>query len=499
MTAVAVSRPAGLRPARLLRLEIKHSPFLWALPVLAALFYYDTYRTSAGLPPIWTIRSTVVTNHMLYDFSVFAAGLAAWAGSREGRRKTGDLLATTVRAAWARRATVLAGTAFWTLLAFLAGVALVYVQTALQATWGGPPLWPVAVGVLGVAAACAIGFTCGTFFPGRFTAPLVAVAVLVLDYVGHGAADTVGSANGTYGVLSPAQPTTGPDVGVFYHVAPDVAIAQVMFIGGVIVVMAGLLALSPVGTAGRRFSLGATGKRAAAAAVVLVACGAAAAATAFSLAGTAQYTGATGWAIPALHDAASDQPVPYTPECATSGFPVCIHPAFARYLHAVTAALQPAAAEIAGLPGAPVRAEQVPGGVLPGTAGTTSVYEYPQPGGLASFWAPLAAVNTTDGQEAFQQDFLTWFVAGPVPRNGPADATPAQQVVVTALMAEAGSGAPLFGQEYGDNGKPVGPSPAQIGAAVTRFESLSKAAQHAWLATHMAQIRAGGVTLAQIP
>ena len=48
MTAVAVSRPAGFRPARLLRLEIKHSPFLWALPVLAALFYYDTYRTPSG-------------------------------------------------------------------------------------------------------------------------------------------------------------------------------------------------------------------------------------------------------------------------------------------------------------------------------------------------------------------------------------------------------------------------------------------------------------------
>ena len=39
-------------------------------------------------------------------------------------------------------------------------------------------------------------------------------------------------------MLSPAQPTLAPDVGVFYHVAPDVAMAQVMFIGGVIIVMA---------------------------------------------------------------------------------------------------------------------------------------------------------------------------------------------------------------------------------------------------------------------
>jgi hypothetical protein len=498
VTAVAVSRPAGFRPARLLRLEIKHSPFLWALPVLAALFYYDTYRTSVGLPPIWTIRATVVTDHMIDDFSVFAAGLAAWAGSREGRRKTGDLLATTVRAAWARRATVFAATAFWTLLAFLAGVALVYVQAAIQATWGGPPLWPVAVGVLAVVAACAIGFTSGTVFPGRFTAPLVAVAVLVLDYVGHGAANTGSTTTGTYGVLSPGQPTTAADVGVFYHVAPDVSIAQVMFIGGVIIAMAGLLALSPV-TGGRRgLSLGGVGKWVTAAGAILVACGVAASATAFSLAGTAQYASATGWAIPALHDAASDQPVPYTPVCAKSGFPVCIHPAFAAYLPAVTAALQPAISEIAGLPGAPARAEQVPSSVLPATAGTTSVFQYPQLDGLASLWASPADVNTASWQDGLQQDFFTWFVSGPPPQTAPWVPTGAQQVLVTALMAETGAGTPLFAQPDA-NGKPVGPTPAQVGAAATRFESLSKAAQYDWLATHIAQIRTGGVTLAQIP
>jgi hypothetical protein len=488
--AVAAARPAGLHSARLLRLEIKHSPFLWALPVLAALFYYDTYRTAVGLPPIWTIRATVVTGHMIDDFSVFAAGLAAWAGSREGRRKTGDLLATTVRAAWARRATVFAATAFWTLLAFLAGVALVYVQAATQVTWGGPPLWPVAVGVLAVVAACAIGFTCGTLFPGRFTAPLVAVAVLVLDYVGHGAADTGSTTTGTYGVLSPAQPTTAADVGVFYHVAPDVSIAQVMFIGGVIILMAGLLALSPV--------TGGVGKRVTAVGAILVACAVAASATAFSLAGTAQYASATGWAIPALHDAASDQPVPYTPWCAKSGFPVCIHPAFAAYLPAVTAALQPAVAEIAGLPGAPVRAEQIPSTALPATAGTTTVFQYPQLDGLASLWASPADVNTASWQDGLRQDFLTWFVSGPPPQTAPWVPTGAQQALVTALMAETRAGTPLFAQPDA-NGKPVGPTPAQVGAAATRFESLSKAAQHDWLATHLARIRTGGVTLAQIP
>ncbi len=105
-------------------------------------------------------------------------------------------------------------------------------------------------------------------------------------------------------------------------------------------------------------------------AVVLIAGGVAAPATAFSLAGTArpdpvagteQGGGAVlGWEIPALHSAASDQPVPFTPDCtSTSGFQVCVHPAFGFYLPNVAAVLDPVAAEIAGLPGAPVRVEEV--------------------------------------------------------------------------------------------------------------------------------------------
>ena len=47
---------------------------------------------------------------------------------------------------WARLSVTLAGTLGWLLLAFLAGVAAIYIPTALQATWGGPPLWPVLAG-----------------------------------------------------------------------------------------------------------------------------------------------------------------------------------------------------------------------------------------------------------------------------------------------------------------------------------------------------------------
>ena len=527
MTAVALTqRPARFRPARALRLEIKHSAVVWVLPVLAALFYVNAYRTAAGYPPTWTVRASVITGPNLIFFSVIAAGIAAWVATREGRRKTGDLLATTARAAWARQATVLAATAFWMVLAYLAGVAVIYLQTALQATWGGPPLWPVAVGVVGVAASCAVGFTCGTLFPGRFTAPVVAVAVFVAWFIGVNAANSVNnfvdvrSAKGTAAlfVSTDGGRPQQVDVGVYYRVPPDVSIAQVMFMGGVLLVMVGLLTLLPAARVPGVWGLSFAGRRwLTVVAAASITCGVAASVTAFSLAGTARFSVATGWEIPALHDAADDQPVPYTLNCTGSAFTVCIHPAFEPYLGAMDAALQPAAAEVAGLPGAPARAEMTTGAALPAVAGTTSVYDYSteyEDYGGASFWATPAMARTADWEQGMQQGFITWFVSGPAEQDSPGP-TPAQEAVAIALLAKIGApvpqGYPQFSQpgtQSGASSTSSGPggsgtqpaaSAAQITAAASGFESLSSAARHAWLAANIAALRSGTIALAQIP
>jgi hypothetical protein len=523
VTAVALTQcTARFRTVRALRMEIKHSAVICVLPVLAALFYVNAYRTAAGYPPTWTVRASVITGANLPFFSVVAAGIAAWVATREGRRKTGDLLATTARAAWARQATVLAATAFWMVLAYLAGVAVIYLQTAFQATWGGPPLWPAAVGVVGVAASCALGFTCGTLLPSRFTAPVVAVAVFVAWYVGAQAAksvnpDTVSNLSSLRGTPALLGPVLGSppfiDVGVYYHVPPDVSIAQVMFMGGVLLVMAGLLALPAARVPGVR-GLSFAGRRwLAVVAAAGVACGASASVTAFSLAGTAQYSLAMGWEIPALHDAADDEPIPYTLDCTGSAFTVCIHPAFEPYLGAMSAALQPAAAEIAGLPGAPARAEMTTGAALPAAAGTTSVYDYSteyEDTGVASFWATPAAARTAAWEQGEQQGFITWFVSGPADQDSPGP-TPAQEAVAIALLAKIGAPVPPYPQfsqpgtqlgassTSGGSGTQPGASAVQITAAASGLESLSSAARHAWLAANIAALRSGTITLAQLP
>jgi hypothetical protein len=495
---LAPSRPGLPRPARALWLEFKRNAVPYVLPLLAAVFYFNTVRTADGFPPVWTLRASAITDHMLFEFSAFAGGLAAWAGSREGRRKTTDLVAATPRAAWARLSLALAGTLSWLLLAFLAGVAVLYIQTALQATWGGPPLWPVFVGAAGVIVVAVIGFTCGVFFPGRFTAPLAAVAVLVLYQTGLRQALGVGGSSGTYALLSPASSPPVVDTGVYYHVAPDLSIVQVMFMGGIAVALVGVLGLSPgSGLRSLRAALARSdGWLLRAVAAVLVVAGVAASWTAFALAGTAKPDAVGGWQIPALHSVASDQPVPAARDCTSlSGFGVCVHPAFSFYLSDLAAVLEPVAAEIAGLPGAPASAREVAsvsGGqdVQSGISGNPPVFVFTAEHVGSMFGQFLGAPDPVEWREGFQQGLLDAFLTARPPHAGPDPILlgPAQQAVENALLTAVRS-------------QPLGASVTSAGitAAAQRFAALPASARRAWLAAHLAALRAGAITLKQIP
>ena len=528
------SRLGPPRPVRALWLEFKRSPVPYLLPPFAVLFYFIVMRTADGYPPVWTMRASVIYG-LLFIFGAFAGGLAAWVGAREGRRKTADLLATTPRAAWSRLSVALAGTLCWLLLAFLAGVAVLYIQTALQATWGGPPLWPVFVGAVGVTMATVIGFTCGAVFPGRFTAPLVALGLAVLFEIGlrealavrvlpvgvpsvknalRSAANGPLSArviheltsltSGTYALVSPISTPPAVDTGVYHRVVPDLSIVQVMFMGGIAVALLGVLGLA----AGLREPGSAGGWLARLVAVVLVACGVAASWTGFTLAGTAKPDAvAGGWEIPVLHSAASDQPVAATPDCTSAaGFQVCVDPAFGFDLRAVAAELDPVAAEIAGLPGAPARAQEVASlhdrkTVMAGISGNPPVFEF-----------TTDHVDTVDTQLDSNQDLAGWrtgfpqglldaFLAGPSPAAG---LNSAQQAVEDALLAAVGAQpVPQQVPQLLGSPRPLSASAAAqqsaVSAAVQRFEALSSGARHAWLATHLAALRTGKITMAQLP
>ena len=73
----------GRPAARLLRIELRRSPMLWMLPLLAALFWFIAARTAMNNPPFWNIRgATLQANAML----AFAPLLAGVGGTRRSGR-----------------------------------------------------------------------------------------------------------------------------------------------------------------------------------------------------------------------------------------------------------------------------------------------------------------------------------------------------------------------------------------------------------------------------
>ena len=143
------------------------------------------------------------------------------------------------------------------------------------------------------------------------------------------------------------------------------------------------------------------------------------------------------------------------------------------------------AAEIAGLPGAPVRAEQVPYAppfYSSPITGVPPVYE---------FTVTITWVSPAVAGPLVQQGLLSDFIGG-LAYEESGNLGPAQQAVVSALLTAAGVSA----QSQALNGPPP---PPQVTAAANRFAALSPAARHAWLAAHLPALRAGHITPAQIP
>jgi hypothetical protein len=503
-------------------MEIRHSAFVWCLPLLAVLFIYDPYRTGMGYPALWPLRSTVVLNKFWPDMVVFAAGFSAWAGSREGRRNAGDLLSTTARPAWTRQLCSLAGTAFWVVAAFLAGVAVIYGQTSRQATWGGPPVSPVVVGVLGLFMVCAVAFTLGALFPGRFTAPIVAVALMIITlFAFRQAVGDNGGSSGAIGVLSPDGGVPGDDWGLFYPASIGVPIVQGAFMAGVALAAAGVLGLSSraggVRWRGALSAAAAGGARLRTIAVSSVAVGAALAVAAFALAETANVSDPNSTLqIPAIDNAlAGSHPVPYTPVCSAShggsALTVCLHPAYRAYLPQVTAALNQVTEELAGLAGLPGQASQVPPAAVaqfaqggPGSgliAGRT--YEFVLSASVG--WLTSSSMIG----DTLRQDLTHAIIVGtgktfsmPDGSKAWAAGTAAQQAVVDGVLKVLAT--PPYPVPQSRNGRaPAGLStPAQqatIGAAAAKFAALPPATRDAWLAANLTALKAGTITLAQLP
>jgi hypothetical protein len=488
---------------RLLWVELRHNAMPLVLPLIAALFWFDGYRIAATLPPMWVWRLFYILGqgHALVDFAPFVAGVAAWMGSRDGRRGVGDLVTATVRPRWEAQLATWAATVIWAVGSYLVLMAVTLYLLGRPVAWGGLPWWPVAVDGVGVAAFASVGFAAGARFPTRFTAPVAAFgAVLALGL----SSQTGFAASSGWALILPTMSNGnfGQDAGIFYQFLPDLPIARVMFLAGIAVAAVGLLGL-PVAAGGPRL------RRVAA---VATAAGAASAVTAVVLAMTAHVT-PYGIVIPALHDAANDKPIAYTPVCRQAAIPVCVQPAYRPYLEDLTAAVAPLAREAAGLPGAPVRATQIaalfatPGehrgqgwvGQIVTLGGSPAVLSMPT--------GTIALPGSFGSDDASFVDQYKIEVVHALVVSGSAFGDPAQVAVEAALLQHAGI--PLAAQPnaLGNSPWPLpggGPHataqyPPPVAAAAERLAALPASARQAWLATHLAALRAGLLSLAQLP
>src|SRR6516165_8803458 len=320
-----------LTTARLLRIELRRNAMPLILPLIAALFWFDSYRPSTATPPLYVLRTfwNMGQGHTIIDFGPFVAGMAAWIGSRDGRRGMGDLVTATARPRWAAQLATWAATAIWAVAAYLVFVGVMFAVYAYQGVQGQPPWWWVAVGATAVTAFSAAGFALGVLWPSRFAAAAAAFGGFLAMMLSSQTGFT--STSGWAQIL----PTNSngnfqPDSGMLYPWLPDLPIARIMFLAGITVAALGLIGL-PAAAGGPRL------RRAAAVATLA---GLAAAGTAASFAGTARL-GPHGLMIPALHNAANDRPIAYTPDCAGTGFRVCLNPDYGSDLPHVTAALAP--------------------------------------------------------------------------------------------------------------------------------------------------------------
>jgi len=455
---------------RLLRIEARRNPAPLVLPLLAVMLWLTPLAQDLSPVALWLDRSIDVESSIQF-IGPLAAAAAAWTASRDHRRQMADLLASTPRNPYLRTLTAWLVSLGW-MAAFYVALAAVFLSiTATQATWGGPQWWPVIDGLVALIMCSASGFALGLLLRTRFVTPLAAVGTLAA-ILGLMSAAANSHAAGI-GLVSPIYPTFGLNASVFYAPQPDLASLKIACYVGVLGLALGLAAW--------HFRADRPAIRRTAAA--LLAAGLAITATAGGLDATAR-TDSHGIIVPAFHDAAADHAVPYTPVCSHTPLPVCVHPAYGgSELQVLATIINKIAAPVIGIPGMPARAEQAPAAVLDygGLQGDPPVL----------LIQPLIMHGTSLHPPAFAQYFgdsiaLSLVIPGHSPIAG---ATRAQRAIALYLLRQA--------HDAADPGL-FPPDPAAA-AAAARFAAESPAARTAWLTTHLAALRAGHLTPAEIP
>ncbi|MBV9381042.1 MAG: hypothetical protein JO242_10270 [Streptosporangiaceae bacterium] len=449
-----------------MRLEARHDATPRLLPLLAVLLGITPLAHDLTPVALWLDRSADVEGSVQLA-GPFAAGAAAWAASRDRRRNMGDLLASTSRNPYLRTLARWLVNVGWMAAFYIALCATYLSITAFQATWGGPDLWPAGAGLVALIVCSAAGFALGLVLRTRFAAPLAAVGTLVVILGVRTAAQSDLQAG--IGLLSPVYPGFGLGATVFYAPQPDLSMLKMVCDMGLLAIALGVIAWHF--RADRPSIRRAVG--------ILLPAGLIVTAAAVGLDATARSDG-HGIVVPAFRDAAADRIIPYTPVCTRTPLPVCVHPAYdgGSELTILATTINKIVAPVLGVPGMPVRAEQLPIGAPEGVQGDPPVLPI-QPNTIHG-----TVLGAPEAQWFAADMALSLFTGTHV---NPELATPAQRALAVYLLKQA---------RYGGGGVPADPA---VSAAAARFAALTPAARDSWLTIHLAALRAGYLAPADVP
>ncbi len=466
---------------RLIGIDARRNAALWLCPVMVALSalmqYSPRWSWLEARLLLWTEAGKMM-HDAIYIMAPMIAGAAAWMGARERRRKLDDLLATTPRPVWARQTATWAATTLWAVLAYVVVGLVVGLLTLAHAVWGGPVWWPMLVGLLALPACAAIGHALGAALPGRFIAPVAAIAVFVLLFVGQAAVAPTAARPAQ--ALSYLSPVAFLNWSVWYGARPDVGLPQALFLFGV----TGLALSVPALRARRdRASSGM-----ALAGLLLVGAGTAgllssAPPTAFSYVLTQR----------------SATPIPYTPACVAAPVPVCAHPAYRPWLARDAAVIARIMAPLRGVQGAPTRAEERPNGAtgedLQNVAGGVLRFT-PTNEPTDQFFFGGIAFYLVQGDVDFLRRGVPPCPGDPIGQS--CIATPdalgiylLRQAGLRLTRVSFGGGPPIY-LYFGGNW-------AGASAAADRFAALPAARRRAWLQAHYRAVTELRVPLKDMP
>ncbi|MFG1748719.1 hypothetical protein ACGFIL_00675 [Streptosporangium sandarakinum] len=163
--------------------ELRRSPAKWAFLLVLALGGGLMWAWGQGWYLVWPEASAMAANASTYFAAAILAGMAAWSAQRDVRNGMRDQLTVVARRHWQTESAHLTAT----LIYAWSGIVVFSIAAILVASGsaGAGFFWPsYPLSVFTTLTVCvASGHVVGRLWPSRITAPLVAAAVLVIQFM----------------------------------------------------------------------------------------------------------------------------------------------------------------------------------------------------------------------------------------------------------------------------------------------------------------------------